>query len=151
MSRQARLDPAGIVEIRNLLLEFARERGVTVFMSSHILGEVSRLAQRIGIIHQGRLLQELDMDELDAPAAKAGGAYRDGRAAHSVLRSAGFPAEITSDGSIEVRDPAAIERPDTIATELVNAGYPPTRLDVEEEDLERYFLRLVGMDGDVAP
>ncbi len=52
------LDPVGIVEIRNLLTELAHERGVTVFMSSHILGEVSRLVHRIGIIHQGRLLQD---------------------------------------------------------------------------------------------
>ncbi len=48
------LDPAGIVEIRELLLGLTRERGVTVFMSSHILAEVARLAQRIGVIHQGR-------------------------------------------------------------------------------------------------
>ncbi|NLG68371.1 MAG: ABC transporter ATP-binding protein, partial [Firmicutes bacterium] len=53
------LDPAGIVEIRNLLQGLAYERGVTVFFSSHILGEVSRVAKRIGIVHQGRLLQEL--------------------------------------------------------------------------------------------
>jgi len=59
------LDPAGIVEIRELLLELTREQGVTVFMSSHILAEVSRLARRIGIIHKGHLLQELNMDELE--------------------------------------------------------------------------------------
>jgi ABC-2 type transport system ATP-binding protein len=55
------LDPAGIVEIRTLLIELAREQGVTVFMSSHILSEVSRLAKRIGIIHQGRLIQEREI------------------------------------------------------------------------------------------
>ena len=59
------LDPAGIVEIRDLLLELTRQQGVTVFMSSHILAEVSRLAQRIGIIHEGKLLQELNVDELE--------------------------------------------------------------------------------------
>ncbi len=59
------LDPAGIVEIRELLLELTHEQGVTVFMSSHILAEVSRLAQRIGIIHKGNLIQELNMDELE--------------------------------------------------------------------------------------
>jgi ABC-2 type transport system ATP-binding protein len=59
------LDPAGIVDIRELLLELTREQGVTVFMSSHILAEVSRLARRIGIIHEGRLLQELNIDELE--------------------------------------------------------------------------------------
>src|SRR5215468_2032232 len=50
------LDPAGVVEVRDLLRSLTREKGVTVFMSSHILGEVSRLAGRVGIIHEGRLL-----------------------------------------------------------------------------------------------
>lgn len=141
------LDPAGIVEIRNLLLELAREQGVTVFMSSHILGEVSRLAKRIGIIHQGRLLQELDVDELERNRRRRLVIRtRDCQAARSVLLSAGFSAEITSDGIIEVKDNAAIERPDVIATRLVNAGHAPTMLNVEQEDLEHYFLRLVGMD-----
>ena len=133
------LDPAGIVEIRNLLIELAREQGVTAFISSHILGEVSRLAKRIGIIHQGRLLQELDVDELKRT--------RDCPAARSVLLSAGFSAEITLDDAIEVTDAAAIERPDDIATRLVQAGHAPTMLNVEQEDLEHYFLRLVGVDG----
>jgi len=145
------LDPAGIVEIRNLLLELAQEQGVTVFMSSHILGEVSRLAKRIGIIHRGRLLQELDVDELERKRRRRLVVRtRDCQAARSVLLSAGFSAEITLDDAIEVTDTAAIERPDDIATRLVNAGHPPTLLDVEEEDLEHYFLRLVGMEGDNA-
>jgi ABC-2 type transport system ATP-binding protein len=142
------LDPAGIVEIRNLLIELAQEQGVTVFMSSHILGEVSRLAKRIGIIHQGRLLQELDVDELERNRRRRLVIRaRDCQAARSVLLSAGFSAEITPDGAIEVKDNAAIERPDDIATRLVNGGHAPTMLDVEHEDLEQYFLRLVGMDG----
>jgi len=141
------LDPAGIVEIRNLLIELARERGVTVFMSSHILGEVSRLAKRIGIIHQGRLLQELDVDELERNRRRRLVIRtRDCQAARSVLLSAGFSAEIISEGIIEVKDNAAIEQPDGIATRLVNTGHAPTMLNVEQEDLEHYFLRLVGMD-----
>jgi ABC-2 type transport system ATP-binding protein len=141
------LDPAGIVEIRELLLELVREQGVTVFMSSHILGEVSRLAKRIGIIHQGRLLQELDVDELERNRRRRLVIRtRDCQAARSVLLSAGFSAEITSDGAIEVKDNVPTERPDDIATRLVNAGHAPTMLNVEEEDLEHYFLRLIGMD-----
>lgn len=139
------LDPAGIVEIRNLLFELSRNQGVTVFMSSHILGEVSRLAQRIGIIHQGRLLQELDVNELECNRRRRLVIRtRDNQAARAVLVSAGFSTTIVSD-SIEVKDSAAIERPDEIATRLVNAGHPPTMLNVEEEDLEHYFLRLVGI------
>jgi ABC-2 type transport system ATP-binding protein len=59
------LDPAGVVEVREILRELCRDRGVTVFMSSHILAEVSRLATRIGVIHKGRLVEELDADELE--------------------------------------------------------------------------------------
>jgi ABC-2 type transport system ATP-binding protein len=141
------LDPAGIVEIRHLLSELAQEQGVTVFMSSHILGEVSRLAKRIGIIHQGRLLQELDVDELERNRRRRLVVRtRDCQAARSVLLSAGFSADITADGAIEVKDKAAMERPDDIATRLVNAGHAPMMLNVEEEDLEHYFLRLVGME-----
>jgi ABC-2 type transport system ATP-binding protein len=62
------LDPAGIVEIRDLLRTLAAERGVTVFMSSHILAEVAHLADRIGIVHEGRLLEECSRDELAVKA-----------------------------------------------------------------------------------
>jgi ABC-type multidrug transport system ATPase subunit len=62
------LDPAGIVEIRELLLQLATERGVTVFMSSHILAEVAHLADRIGIVHEGRLIEESSRGELAAKA-----------------------------------------------------------------------------------
>jgi ABC-2 type transport system ATP-binding protein len=143
------LDPAGIVEIRELLLELTRQQGVTVFMSSHILAEVARLAQRIGIIHEGRLLQELDIAGLEHNRRRRLLLNaRDVPAAHGVLLAAGHPAEILPDGSIEVKGAAAVERPDDIATLLVNAGTPPTRLVAEEEELEQYFLRLVGMNGD---
>ncbi|HYX08539.1 MAG TPA: ABC transporter ATP-binding protein, partial [Bacteroidales bacterium] len=60
------LDPAGIYEIRELLIELARKQGATIFVSSHILGEVSKFASRIGIIHEGKLLQELDAGQLAA-------------------------------------------------------------------------------------
>jgi ABC-2 type transport system ATP-binding protein len=142
------LDPAGIVEIRELLLELTREQGVTVFMASHILAEVSRLAQRIGIIHEGHLLQELDYDELEQNRRRRLLLRaRDLEAARSALATAGYPAENTRDGSIQLKNPAAIDRPDEIASLLARAGAPPTQLLVEEEDLEKYFLRLVGMDG----
>ena len=58
------LDPAGIVEIRELLRTMADENGTTVFVSSHILGEVAHLADRIGIIHDGRLVEETSRQQL---------------------------------------------------------------------------------------
>ena len=59
------LDPAGVVEIRELLVDLAHEKGTTIFMSSHILTEVDRLATRIGIIHNGHLMEELGTEKLD--------------------------------------------------------------------------------------
>ena len=143
------LDPAGIVEIRKLLIELAREQGVTVFMSSHILGEVSRLADRIGIIHRGRLIQELDAADLRRNRRRRLMIRaREPEAARAVLVSTGFSAELLANEAIAIQDDGAIERPDTIATRLVEAGQPPTMLTVEQEDLEQYFLRLVGVNGE---
>jgi len=143
------LDPAGIVEIRELLLELTREQGVTVFMSSHALAEVSRLADRIGIIHNGCLLQEMEVDELERNRRRRLLVRtRDLPAARQVLSAAGYPGEILPDGALELKQPAAIERPDNIASLLVQARTPPMHLVVEEEELESYFLRLVGANGE---
>jgi len=141
------LDPAGIVEIRELLLALVREKGVTVFMASHILGEVARLAQRVGIIHQGRLVQELDVADLEHERRKRLFVRtRDIESARLVLTQTGHPVALLQSGLLELLDAPSIEQPDEIARVLVQAGYPPMHLVVEEEDLERYFLRLVGMD-----
>ena len=143
------LDPAGIVEIRELLLELTREQGVTVFMSSHILAEVSRLAQRIGIIHEGRLLQELEVDELERNRRRRLLLRaRDLEGARLALAGAGQPTTVLANGTLALSDAASVERPDDVAHLLVHAGVPPTQLLVEEEELERYFLRLVGINGE---
>jgi ABC-2 type transport system ATP-binding protein len=142
------LDPAGIVEIRALLLELTRERGVTVFMSSHILAEVARLAGRIGIIHFGRLLQELDVEELERNRRRRLLVRaRDMEAARRALAEAGQPTGTSQDGAIELTSAAAIAAPDDIASLLARSGVPPMQLVVEEEELEHYFLRLIGSTG----
>lgn len=139
------LDPAGVVEVRELLHELAHERGVTIFMSSHILGEVARLATRIGIIHEGRLLQELDAAELDKRRRRRLVVdVRDRAGARAVLVHAGFEVGAGEGGVLELLDPDAVEHPDAISRLLVLAGVPPILLSPELEDLESYFLRLVG-------
>jgi ABC-2 type transport system ATP-binding protein len=115
-------------------------------MSSHILGEVARLADRIGIIHQGELLQELDAAELQRHRRRRLMIRtRDPAAAQVVLADAGFTAALTPDDKIALTDEVALDRPDEIATRLVRAGHAPTMLNIEQEDLEHYFLRLVGL------
>ena len=136
------LDPAGVVEIRQLLATLARENDVTIFMSSHILTEVDRLATRIGIIHKGRLVEELDTRKLEQLRAKRLEIEtRNLEAARSSLHNAGYQVALR-DSMIVIDDADAIEHPDDVASVLVHAGVPPTRLAIEQEDLEHYFLRI---------
>jgi ABC-2 type transport system ATP-binding protein len=135
------LDPAGIVEIRELLLSLAREDGVTIFMSSHILTEVDKLADRIGIIHQGVLIEELDAVRLEEIRARQLVIQtRDLDKARAAL--ADFSVAELGAGRLGLNDIRAVEAPERVATLLVNAGTPPTYLALEQENLENYFLRL---------
>jgi ABC-2 type transport system ATP-binding protein len=138
------LDPAGLVEVRQLLESLVKEKGVTVFMSSHILTEVDRLATRIGIIHHGRLLEELEADQFETLRSR----YLEIKTRHqdqaqNVLVQAGYTVK-ASDDTLYLFEPGCLDAPDKVAALLVNAGLPPTRLAVEQENLEDYFLRLTG-------
>ena len=138
------LDPAGVLEIRTLLESLAREKGVTVFMSSHILTEVDRLATRIGVIHQGRLIEELDTNQLEKLRSRRLAVQtRNIQATQISLQSAGYKFTI-SEGTFWLDDEHAIEHPDDIAQMLVNAGTPPTRLAVEQQNLEEHFMQIIG-------
>lgn len=138
------LDPAGVVEIRELLKNLVQENELTVFMSSHILTEVKRLATRIGIIHQGRLVNELDAKELEElQTQQLEIKTHDLNLAKKILTEAGFTPEIKAD-SLIVSEKDAIDKPENIATLLVNAKVPPSQLVVTQENLEEYFLRLTG-------
>lgn len=142
------LDPAGIYEIREMLSDLALNRGVTIFISSHILGEISRFATRIGIIHEGKLLKEIDASQLETLCSKRLLINANNiEMANSILIQNGFNLQKINDNLIEIKDKSAISKPDTVATILVNAGCPPTLLKVDEEDLESYFLRTIGMKG----
>ena len=141
------LDPAGVIEIRELLRALVRDRGVTVFMSTHILAEVDRLATRVGIVHRGQLIEELDSDALER--------HRDQRlevgarrldVAERELSAAGYlPQRRVVEGSgtvLELRELKAIDAPEEIARLLVEVGAQPTRLALTRETLEDHFIRL---------
>ena len=135
------LDPAGIVEVRNLLRGLAENNGVTIFISSHILSEVARLATRIGVVHEGRLVKELDAKELtEQEEQRLVVDVRDTGAAQSALGKAGVTARSDGKNSLVITDKPSVQNPEKIATLLVEAGCPPSRLVVEQGDLESYFL-----------
>jgi ABC-2 type transport system ATP-binding protein len=139
------LDPAGVVEVRELLRELAQQ-GVTVLMSSHLLSEVARLATRIGIIHQGRLIEEVEADMLEQRRRRwleVDACDREG--AREALTAAGFAVEASPCGVLKLTGKEALAHPDMIARRLLQDGVDLTRLSLEEEELETQFLRLVGI------
>jgi ABC-2 type transport system ATP-binding protein len=145
------LDPAGVIEIRDLLRDLAQHEGVTVFMSSHILGEVDLLASRIGIVHRGRLVEELDSDALEQRRdRRLEVETRDREAAETALLAAGFAPQRQGRGRLELRDPTALEAPERVAEVLVSAGVPPTHLAIARESLEEHFMRLTSDEAGAA-
>lgn len=144
------LDPAGIVEIREMLTDLAVSRGVTILISSHILGEISRFATRIGIIHDGILLHESSVDEMEAMRKNCLQVNADDIiGTQAALKGKGYDAILNDEGILEVTGKDAVENPGGIAVLLVNSGFPPTTLKVQEEDLETFFLRMIRMKGGI--
>lgn len=60
------LDPLGVQEIRNILLMLSKEKGTTIFISSHILAEISQIADTIGVIKDGHMIEQVAMEKLVA-------------------------------------------------------------------------------------
>jgi ABC-2 type transport system ATP-binding protein len=142
------LDPAGIVEIRELLLELAGNKGVTILIASHILSEISKFATHIGIIDEGMLIQECNTNELEHFLRKR--LYintGDNDGAKAALIKKGYSTAMIHEGKLEVSDEEAVKSPGKVNLFLINAGFLPTMLKIEEEDLETYFLRVIGKNG----
>ncbi|HMQ76222.1 MAG TPA: ABC transporter ATP-binding protein [Flavobacteriales bacterium] len=137
------LDPEGIVEVRLLLKELAAQ-GSTIFLSSHIIGELAKVSMRLSIIHEGRLVTELDSSEI---AARLGQrlvlSTLDNAAAMERLARHGVQAQLHREGYIALSDPDSVRHPERIAALLVQEGLPPTLLQVRSEDLEELFLRVI--------
>jgi ABC-2 type transport system ATP-binding protein len=143
------LDPAGIVEIRELLKDLAFNQGVTIFISSHLLSEIAKITTKIGIIHEGKLHQELSSSELTQLLnRKVLVDVHDKSTASTILTKAGYQVSFTQDGLINTYSDKAIRHPEEVTKLLVQKGHFPKKLTIEEEDLENYFLRVIAKKGD---
>ena len=142
------LDPAGIHDVREMLNDLAVNHDVSIFISSHILGEISRFATRIGIIHEGKMVEEINANQLDSLCQKQLLIQaKDLKTAQTIILQKGFNNIKIEGNTIKIEDTTAILNPEKIASIMVNAGCPPSLLHVQEEDLESYFLRTIIKDG----
>ncbi len=134
------LDPQGIREVRDLLLEINRA-GTTVFLSSHLLSEVEALCDRVGVLDRGRLVAQDDLAALRAPTGRVEVRTYDTAAASALL---GYRAEDVGAERLLVRteDPAGLN------AELVRAGVPVEGLAPERRTLEDAVLELTSTGSD---
>jgi ABC-2 type transport system ATP-binding protein len=134
------LDPRGIRDIRNLLIGL-NDSGVTVFMSSHLLPEVSALCTRIGVLDSGRLVLQDQLSALQEPTGRVLISTDDPERAVAVL-----------DGLIERHDGAelVVRSPDPAAlnARLVAAGVPVRSLVAQRRSLEEIVLGVTGSGSD---
>jgi ABC-2 type transport system ATP-binding protein len=134
------LDPRGIRDMRELLTGL-NDSGVTVFLSSHLLGEVSALCTRIGVLDAGNLVLQDELAALQRPTGR-------------VLISTDDPerAVTTLDGLVERRNGAdlVVRSPDPAAlnARLVAAGVPVRSLAAERRSLEEIVLDVTGAGAD---
>lgn len=140
------LDPAGIHEMRDLIRRLPDEFGVTVFLSSHLLSEVEQIAGHIGIIHEGKLLFQGPLSELQTKQQTpliVGTKQLD--AATDCLTKAGWNVHRSVDGMLSV---AAKTSEDAIR---INKLLVDHRMDVfhvalAQPSLEDIFLTLTNND-----
>jgi len=134
------LDPRGIRDIRDLLTGLNAD-GVTVFMSSHLLPEVSALCTRIGVLDSGKLVLQEQLESLQEPTGR-------------VLISTDDPERAVAalDGLVERRDGADLvvrsADPAALNARLVAAGVPVRSLAVQRRSLEEIVLDVTGAGSD---
>ena len=141
------LDPIGISEIRQFLYELSRTKGTTILISSHVLNEIEQIADMIGVINQGKLVEEVNMQELHKRKRKY------------VVFTVSDPliASRMLENRCKVRDYEIQEHTIKIFEPEFNIGYfnqilvenqvVVTAINSCEENLEDYFTELIGGSG----
>lgn len=136
-------DPAGIHDTRMLLKRLSEERQTTVFMSSHNLPEVQQMITRLGIIHEGRLVEEIDYEEL----RRRSRVYLEfqvsdpARASFVLEEKLGIrDVSFHEEGKIRVYE--QMDRASEITRAFVLEDISVSRTFVSEENLEDHFLRM---------
>jgi len=138
------LDPNGILEIRGLLQDLNRERGVTILISSHLLSEIEKLVTHVGIINRGEILFQGTLAELmDKRRESSSVAFEtnDDAKAERVVRGLGLDARVEA-GRVVI--PAAErERVAAVNRALVRGGVEVYQIDKVESTLEKIFFDVI--------
>ncbi|MBD5642397.1 ABC transporter ATP-binding protein [Clostridium botulinum] len=139
------LDPVGIKEMRETLLDLNKKKEITILVSSHILGEIQQLATKIGIIHNGKLLEEIDYKSFE----KKNRHYinlrvdNDKRAVTILEKSMNIKDyEVTEPNKIRIYE--MLDKSNDVAKKMISEGVDVYEVNVMNDTLEDYFVRLTG-------
>jgi len=139
------LDPMGVVAVRKLLKKLNEEYDITILISSHILSELHLLATDYGIIHQGKLVEQLTAKELDEKSQKhihikVDDVSKASTVLQNMLGTNNF--EVKEDYSIRLMD--YVDEPTKVSKALTENGLLIEEFMPMGENLESYFSQLIG-------
>jgi ABC-type multidrug transport system ATPase subunit len=140
------LDPAGIREFRTLLRGLGEE-GTTVFLSSHLLGEVEQVCDRVAVVDRGRLVQAGTVSELGRGEERVRVLVASGEQQAALALLDGFQARADSPGVLLVQGATGRQ----VNQALVLGGVYAESVVVERAGLEERFLAITGGEGSSAP
>ena len=142
------LDPIGIAEVRAFIRALCDERGKTILISSHILSEIALLADDIGIIDKGVLLEEESLGELEAKSSRyIRLTVSDSDKAVKILEHQfhEYRYAVQDVHGLQIYNPdLSVGR---IVTAFVKDGLEVSEAFIHEESLEDYFKRVTGGEG----
>src|ERR1700693_3903837 len=140
------LDPAGIREIRHLVRLLAAERGIAVFVSSHLLSEVEQMCDRVAIIHRGRTLAAGPVQDLISRSPSGRLVFRapPTEAAAAVLAGLAGGAPVEREGEDGIAVPMVRERVPEALRALASAGVSVFGVENRSSSLEEVFLEVTG-------
>ncbi|MEK4113727.1 ABC-2 type transport system ATP-binding protein [Paenibacillus sp. DS2363] len=145
------LDPVGIREMRDLFKRLSNEYRITLLVSSHILGEIEQIADTVGVIRGGRLVEEVSMESIRGSQNE----YIELQAVD--IRKATYVIEhqlglsnykLVDDQTLRIYDPGII--PSELNTKLIQNGIEIESISKRAHSLEEHFMKLVKGDEDVA-
>lgn len=139
------LDPEGIKEIRDLLLKLNHEKGITILISSHILGELSKIATHYGIIRDGELVDEFKAEDLQERCARCQKFLVDNEnlAVNILEEKLGITNyDVPQENTIRVFE--KLDMQEEMNRELILGGVNIRESYLAGQDLEGYFMELLG-------
>ena len=136
------LDPEGIIEIRELILRLNKEKGITFLISSHYLDELSKIATFYGIIDKGKIIKEIDKDELEQNfRTRTQINVSNLKECVKYLEEKNFTYKVISDSIVDIYEKINVSE---LVIALSKRNCIVNDYQEKGESLENYYLNLIG-------